>query len=109
MLFSDILATLPSTDHLSAIELSNQDKLIARIENKPGSAGSVRVYHALFQEFGEINHAAANKGLEIYAEHTKDAIAFPGKHPNIDRLLEITTAASPADAELSLVVKLIPA
>jgi hypothetical protein len=107
MLFSDILATLPSIDHLSAIELSNGDKLIARIENKPGSAGSVRVYHALFQEFGEINNVAANKGLEIYAEHTKDALAFPGKHPNIDRLLEITTAKSSAQANLSLGVKLI--
>jgi hypothetical protein len=109
MLFSDVLATLPSIEHLSAIELSIQDKLIARIENKPGSAGSVRVYHALFQEFGEINRAAANKGLEIYAEHTKDAIAFPGKHPNIDRLLEITAATSSAEAELSLVVRPIPA
>jgi hypothetical protein len=109
MLFNDTLATLPSIDHLSAIELSNGDRLIARIENKPGSAGSVRVYHALFQEFGAINHAAANKGLEIYAEHTKDALAFPGKHPNIDRLLEITRATSTTETSLSLVVKLIPA
>jgi len=26
-------------------------------------------------------------GVEWYAEHTADARAFPGKHPNIDRLL----------------------
>ena len=26
-------------------------------------------------------------GLEWYAEHVADARAFPGKHPNIDRLL----------------------
>lgn len=89
MQFSEILSTLPTIDHLAAIELYAGDQLSARIENKPGSAGSVRVYHALFSEFGEINIAAANKGLEIYAEHTADAIAFPGKHPNIDRLLEI--------------------
>nr|WP_315484005.1 DUF2322 family protein [uncultured Undibacterium sp.] len=90
MQFSEILSTLPSIDHLAAIELYAGEQLAALIENKPGSAGSVRVYHALFAEFGEINAAAAHKGLEIYAEHTADAIAFPGKHPNIDRLLEIT-------------------
>ena len=28
-------------------------------------------------------------GLEIFAEHTADARANPGKHPNIDRLLEV--------------------
>jgi hypothetical protein len=108
MLFSEILTTLPNIDHLNAIEVSNGDKLVARIENKPGSAGSVRVYHALFQIFGEINRAAANKGLEIYAEHTQDALEFPGKHPNIDRLLEITTAASTTETSHSLIIKLIP-
>ena len=121
MSFSEILATLPNIDHLAAIELFSTEALnegstanaIARIENKPGSAGSVRVYHALFQEFGEINHAAAEKGLAIYAEHTADAINFPGKHPNIDRLLDITNASSPASLAAasykSLTVKLIPA
>ena len=34
-----------------------------------------------------ITPAAASLGLEWYAEHTADALAFPGKHPNIDRLL----------------------
>ena len=32
---------------------------------------------------------AARAGLEFYAEHTEDARANPGKHPNIDRLLEL--------------------
>lgn len=89
MQFSEILSSLPSIDHLQAIELYANDQLVARIENKPGSAGSVRVYHALFMEFGAIDGAAANKGLAMYAEHTADALAFPGKHPNIDRLFEI--------------------
>jgi hypothetical protein len=31
--------------------------------------------------------AALRLGLEWYAEHVADAQAFPGKHPNIDRLL----------------------
>lgn len=116
MSFSEILATLPNIDHLAAIELFSSEALhessttdaVARIENKPGSAGSVRVYHALFQEFGAINRAAAEKGLAIYAEHTADAIHFPGKHPNIDRLLDITNTSSD-ESRKNLKVKLIPA
>ena len=102
MQFSEILSALPEINHLAAIELLDGETLVALIENKPGSAGSVRVYHALFQEFGAINAAAAARGLILYAEHTADAIAFPGKHPNIDRLLGITDAQQ-------LTVKLITA
>lgn len=92
MQFSEVLASLPSIDHIAAIELfSSEDQTtpVARIENKPGSAGSVRVYQALIAEFGAINVSAAEKGLTLYAEHTADAVAFPGKHPNIDRLLHV--------------------
>jgi len=102
MQFSEILSALPEINHLAAIELLDGETRVALIENKPGSAGSVRVYHALFQEFGAINAAAAARGLILYAEHTADAIAFPGKHPNIDRLLGITDAQQ-------LTVKLIAA
>jgi hypothetical protein len=89
MQFNEILATLPNIDHLVAIELYDGDQLLTRIENKPGSAGSVRVYHHLFLEYGAINVRAAEKGVRIYAEHTADAKVFPGKHPNIDRLLDL--------------------
>jgi hypothetical protein len=87
MKFADQLAQLPSVDHLAAIELLDGENVVARIENKPGQAGSVRVYHALYQEFGAIDARAAEKGLRIYAEHTDDAMSNPGKHPNIDRLV----------------------
>ena len=40
-------------------------------------------------QHGAINGAAAEQGLEIFAEHTADARTNPGKHPNIDRLLEV--------------------
>lgn len=90
MKFADQLAQLPTVDHLAAIELLDGETVIARIENKPGQAGSVRVYHALYQEFGAIDARAAEKGLRIYAEHTTDAEANPGKHPNIDRLMGLT-------------------
>lgn len=89
--FAEILKTLPSIDNIESIALyaGDNDTLVDVIENKPGKAGSVAVYHALLQEFGTLNVAAAKKGLELYAEHVADAEANPGKHPNIDRLFRL--------------------
>lgn len=92
--FSDNLALLPAMDTVAAIELLNQTGAqVAKIENKPGQAGSLRVYCWLAQTFGAISPEAAEIGLNIYAEHTQDAVANPGKHPNIDRLFDIKTPA----------------
>ena len=89
MNFAARLKQLPAATHLAALHLLDADgKAIATIENKPGQAGSVAVYAALATLYGNsITPAAASLGLEWYAEHTADARAFPGKHPNIDRLL----------------------
>lgn len=93
MAFNDNLKSLPGVSHLASIELLNEDGLaVALIENKPGQTGSLTVYNHLAQTYGLINKAAANKGLELYAEHTEDARANPGKHPNIDRLLQVVEA-----------------
>jgi len=91
--FSDNLALLPVMDTVAAIELVNQSGTsVAKIENKPGQAGSLRVYGWLAETFGAITPEAAELGLKIYAEHTQDARDYPGKHPNIDRLFNIKTA-----------------
>lgn len=87
--FKKVLASLPSIDELHAIELISTTGEAERLPNQPGKAGSLAVYNALLEEFGEINQAAAEKGLALFAEHTEDARAHPGKHPNIDRLLDI--------------------
>lgn len=87
--FADILKTLPSIETIEKLELYDGDTLVDTIENRPGKAGSVAVYNALLQEFGCINKAAAIKGLILYAEHTADAQANPGKHPNIDRFFSL--------------------
>ena len=90
MAFADNLKQLPSIGQLSALELYNANgELVATIENKPGKAGSLTVYAALAAQHGSINAAAAEQGLALFAEHTEDARAHPGKHPNIDRLLEV--------------------
>jgi len=88
--FAKNLAQLESIDTFAKLELFDADgNLVARIENKPGSQGSLKVYHHLAVKWGAINPAAAEEGLQLYAEHTEDAHLNPGKHPNIDRLFEI--------------------
>jgi len=88
MLFADHLKQLPKVSHLAALALLDVDgATLATIENKPGQAGSLAVYNHLAQLYGAIGPDAARKGLELYAEHTEDARANPGKHPNIDRLI----------------------
>ena len=90
MAFADNLKTLPSIAHVAEIQLIDVDgNLAASIPNAPGKAGSVTVYNALAARHGSINVAAAQEGLQLFAEHTEDAKARPGAHPNIDRLLEV--------------------
>lgn len=90
MSFADNLKKLPGISHLAAINLLDAEgNVLASIENKAGSQGSLTVYNHLAQTYGSINVEAAKKGLEIFAEHTEDERANPGKHPNIARLLQI--------------------
>jgi hypothetical protein len=90
--FAENLKQLPKVSHLAALQLLGADgAVIATLENKPGQAGSLAVYNHLAQLYGAITAEAAKKGLELYAEHTVDAQASPGKHPNIDRLVTLVT------------------
>ena len=88
--FAENLKKLPGISHLAAINLLDADgEPVAVIENKAGSQGSLAVYNYLAQIYGAITPDAARKGLELFAEHAEDARQFPGKHPNIDRLIDI--------------------
>jgi len=90
MAFADNLKKLPGISHLAAINLLDAEgNVVASIENKPGSQGSLAVYNHLAQTYGSINAEAAKKGLEIFDEHTEDARLHAGKHPNIDRLIAV--------------------
>jgi hypothetical protein len=90
MSFAENMKKLPGISHLAAINLLDAEgNLIAAIENKPGSQGSLAVYNHLAQTYGSINAEAAKKGLEIFSEHTEDARLHAGKHPNIDRLIAV--------------------
>ena len=90
MAFSDNLKKLPGVSHLAAIKLLDAEgAVVAIIENKSGSQGSLSVYNHLAQHYGAITPDAAKKGVELFAEHSDDARQHPGKHPNIDRLLAL--------------------
>lgn len=88
--FKENLDTFPPIDDILRLELLDASgNVTARIENKPGSQGSVRLYQHLARQFGSITPEAAEHGIALYAEHTDDALMNPGKHPNIDRLLDL--------------------
>ena len=101
MAFADNLQQLPSIDHLAALQLiDTQGNVAATIPNEPGKAGSVRLYAALAAKHGRINVAAAQEGLELFAEHTEAARQHPGSHPNIDRLLQVIASGQTYDVKL---------
>ena len=91
MSFQDNLAAMPAIDHLSGLDVHNeQGETIHHIPAAPGKLGSLKLYHALAQEFdNQLNAAAAERGLALFAEHVADAEANPGKHPNIDLLFKV--------------------
>ncbi len=94
--FKDNLQLLPSIDGLARIELADASgAVVATIENAPGKQGSLAVYQYLQQVFGTLNAEAAAHGMEVFGEHTADAKARPGAHPNIDRLIEIVDGDAP--------------
>ncbi|MET0241587.1 MAG: DUF2322 family protein [Sphingobium sp.] len=94
--FKDNLQQLPPIDGVQRIDLfDGTGALIASIENQPGKQGSLAVYHYLKQIFDILDARAAEHGLAVFAEHSADARARPGVHPNVDRLLAIV-AGGPA-------------
>lgn len=92
--FKDNLALLPSIDGIVRLDLLDASReVVANIPNEPGKQGSLKVYNYLRQCFGKLDAIAAAHALAVFAEHTPDAKARPGAHPNIDRLLEIAGGA----------------
>lgn len=99
-MFKDNLEALPIAQGSKLVLLDAAGVEVAVIANAPGTAGSFRVYACLAQKHGAINAAAAQEGLEIYAEHADDARLNSGKHPNIDRLFGVLGGGSPLTARI---------
>jgi hypothetical protein len=99
--FSDVLLTLDGADGIQRIELYYENGEPAGvIENKPGSQGSLKVYNHLYKMYGAITLDAAVEGLSLYAEHTEDAENCPGKHPNVDRLINVLENEEPLKVKI---------
>lgn len=99
--FKDNLQMLPSIDGVQRIELADQNAtVVGTIENAPGQQGSLAVYQYLKQAYGVVSAEAAEHGLLIFGEHSADARARPGAHPNIDRLLAIAAGGSELSVEI---------
>ncbi|MBF0804667.1 MULTISPECIES: DUF2322 family protein [unclassified Neisseria] len=91
MNFQENLATLPAIDHLTGLNVcSKNGEVLHHIPAVPGKLGSLKLYHALAQEYGGVlDPETAERGIFLFAEHVADAEANPGKHPNIDLLLRV--------------------
>lgn len=101
MAFADNLQQLPSIDHLAELQLLDAaGQMVASIPNLPGKAGSVRLYAALAAKHGSITPAAAQEGLQLFAEHTEAARQHPGSHPNIDRLFAVIESGQALNVQL---------
>ncbi|MCL2830957.1 MAG: DUF2322 family protein [Betaproteobacteria bacterium] len=88
--FQENLKKLPGISHLAALNLLDEEgSVVASIENKAGSQGSLAIYNHLALTYGAIGAEAAQKGIELFAEQGEEARAHPGKHPNIDRLFTL--------------------
>ncbi len=83
MSFKENLDKMPDIAHLSGLDIIDSEGRVAHyIPAAEGKLGSLKLYHALAQEFG-------NTLNRWFAEIVDDAKAHPGKHPNIDLLLKV--------------------
>ncbi len=88
--FKENLVGLKPVGDIKEIILYQRGLEIGRIPNAEGKKGSLQVYANLLGfEDGTISAEDAKKGLELFSEHTEDARKNPGKHPNIDYLLNL--------------------
>ncbi|MDP9500114.1 DUF2322 family protein [Bisgaard Taxon 45] len=90
MNFNSLLNTLPPIDGLVGLTVMDGDTQVHYIPAIAGKLGSLRVYNALAQAFQDkLDRTSAQKGVQLFAEHSEEAKQYPGKHPNIDLLFHI--------------------
>lgn len=81
---------LPDVSNIERLELFGEDyNPSATIDNQDGQTLSLQIYYQLALDYGGIGPKAANSGLLMYGSHADDARANPGKHPHVDRLIDV--------------------
>ncbi len=89
--FKENLAAMKSIDSVENIEIYRGTEKLVTIPNAEGKRGSLQLYANLIEfDNGSIDANLAAKGLDLFAEHTADAKANPGAHPNVDLLANIS-------------------
>ena len=64
--FKTILDSLPSIDHLQGLDVISNGNVIHHIPAIQGKLGSLRVYHALAQQFnGKLDRTCAEKAYNF--------------------------------------------
>lgn len=90
MLFEENVNSLKSAARLDKIDIIKNGMLAGEIRNDIQTKNSLKLYANLVDfDNGSIYFDAAQKGIELYAEMANDARQNPGKHPNIDHLLNL--------------------
>ncbi|MBN2618692.1 MAG: DUF2322 family protein [Spirochaetales bacterium] len=77
-------------ERLEKIDIVVNGSVINTIHNVDGKKLSLEIFAELVgYDNGNIDYLKAQKGLELYKDYIEDSKANPGKHPNIDLLLNI--------------------
>ena len=84
-----------------------KSKLLSKLTESYASENKAEIKDILTtikenKNFKEINLAAAQKGLDLFSEHTAEAKKNPGSHPNIDRLINIVKTNGTLRVEIIL-------
>lgn len=99
--FKENLEQFPSIEGIEKIDIYQDGVLQGTIANVDGQKGSLALYNYLLKTMGMLDLAAARRGLELFAEHTAQARATPGAHPNIDRLILVEATHKPMEMKVT--------
>ncbi|MFC6277143.1 DUF2322 family protein [Psittacicella hinzii] len=85
------LDCLPSAAAVKHINIYDQyNNLVRHIDNVAGKHETVKLFNYLSTICDScLDCRAGLKGLDLYADYVADAIANPGKHGNVDFLLQL--------------------
>lgn len=99
MSFKKNIESLKHDSALKKILLYKNSTKIGEIRNVEGEKNSLKIYsHILEFENGTIDVNGAEKALNLFSEYVEESKKTPGKHPNIDRLIEIIKTKVPIQA-----------
>lgn len=88
--FEENVNSLQSAAKIEKIDIIKNGEIVGVIYNDVMTKGSLKIYaHLVDFDNGSIYFEKAKEGLKLYSEMTEDARKTPGKHPNIDHLLNV--------------------